>query len=76
METSSLGISFGSSNRPQSRQPADPPIAALLSDLEQRGYWMKRLICGGEFGRTPAIEIQTGGNQLAVIITITDLQFG
>ena len=43
---------------------ADPPIAALLSDLEQRGLLDETLvICGGEFGRTPAIEIPIGGGK-------------
>jgi hypothetical protein len=41
---------------------ADPPIAALLTDLQQRGLLDETLvICGGEFGRTPAVEIPIGG---------------
>ena len=41
---------------------ADQPIAALLTDLEQRGLLQETLvICGGEFGRTPAVEIPIGG---------------
>ena len=41
---------------------ADGPIAALLEDLEQRGLLDETLvICGGEFGRTPAVEIPIGG---------------
>ncbi len=37
---------------------ADGPIAALLSDLEQQGLLEETLVvCGGEFGRTPAVEI-------------------
>jgi len=41
---------------------ADPPIAGLLTDLEQRGLLKETLvICGGEFGRTPATEIPIGG---------------
>ena len=37
---------------------ADGPIAALLTDLAQRGLLDETLvICGGEFGRTPAVEI-------------------
>jgi hypothetical protein len=37
---------------------ADGPIAALLTDLAQRGLLEETLvICGGEFGRTPAVEI-------------------
>ena len=43
-------------------QQADQPIAALLTDLEQRGLLQETLvICGGEFGRTPAVEIPIGG---------------
>lgn len=41
---------------------ADGPIAALLTDLAQRGLLRDTLvICGGEFGRTPAVEIPIGG---------------
>ena len=41
---------------------ADGPIAALLTDLAQRGLLKDTLvICGGEFGRTPAVEIPIGG---------------
>ena len=41
---------------------ADPSIAALLTDLEQRGLLDQTLvIVGGEFGRTPATEIPIGG---------------
>lgn len=41
---------------------ADTPIAALLTDLERRGLLDDTLvICGGEFGRTPAVEIPIGG---------------
>jgi uncharacterized protein (DUF1501 family) len=40
----------------------DGPIAALLTDLSQRGLLEDTLIiCGGEFGRTPAVEIPIGG---------------
>ncbi len=40
----------------------DGPIAALLGDLAQRGLLDETLvICGGEFGRTPAVEIPIGG---------------
>jgi hypothetical protein len=40
----------------------DTPIAALLTDLSQRGLLEETLIiCGGEFGRTPAVEIPIGG---------------
>jgi len=39
----------------------DGPIAALLTDLKQRGLLGETLvICGGEFGRTPAIELAEG----------------
>ena len=41
---------------------ADGPVAALLSDLNARGLLGETLvICGGEFGRTPAVEIPIGG---------------
>jgi hypothetical protein len=40
----------------------DGPVAALLTDLAQRGLLKDTLIiCGGEFGRTPAVEIPIGG---------------
>jgi len=40
----------------------DQPIAALLADLKQRGLLEKTLvICGGEFGRTPAVELPQPG---------------
>ena len=43
-------------------QEADGPIAGLLTDLAQRGLLEETLvICGGEFGRTPAVEIPIGG---------------
>lgn len=39
----------------------DGPIAALLTDLKQRGLFDETLvICGGEFGRTPAVELVNG----------------
>ena len=39
----------------------DGPIAALLTDLKQRGLFEETLvICGGEFGRTPAVELVNG----------------
>lgn len=39
----------------------DGPIAALLNDLKQRGLFDETLvICGGEFGRTPAVELTNG----------------
>ena len=40
---------------------ADGPIAALLTDLKGRGLLDETLvICGGEFGRTPAVELVAG----------------
>jgi hypothetical protein len=42
-------------------QEADGPIAALLTDLERLGLLDETLVlCGGEFGRTPAVEIPIG----------------
>jgi hypothetical protein len=39
----------------------DGPIAALLGDLKQRGMLDETLVlCGGEFGRTPAVELVNG----------------
>ncbi len=39
----------------------DGPLAALLTDLKQRGLFEDTLvICGGEFGRTPAVELANG----------------
>lgn len=42
----------------------DQPLAALLKDLKQRGLLDETLIvCGGEFGRTPTVELpQAGAN--------------
>ena len=40
----------------------DQGIAALLTDLKQRGLLQDTLVlCGGEFGRTPAVEIPAPG---------------
>jgi hypothetical protein len=40
----------------------DQAIAALLGDLKQRGLLDETLvICGGEFGRTPAVELAQPG---------------
>ncbi len=40
----------------------DQPIAALLTDLKQRGMLDDTLVIwGGEFGRTPAVELSTFG---------------
>src|SRR5262249_20976497 len=43
---------------------ADQPIAALLKDLKQRGMLDETLVIwGGEFGRTPSVELpQAGAN--------------
>jgi hypothetical protein len=39
----------------------DQGIAALLTDLKQRGLFEETLvICGGEFGRTPSVELVNG----------------
>jgi hypothetical protein len=39
----------------------DGPIAALLTDLKQRGMLEDTLVvCGGEFGRTPSVELANG----------------
>lgn len=40
----------------------DPAIAALLTDLKQRGMFEDTLVIwGGEFGRTPTVELTGGG---------------
>jgi hypothetical protein len=40
----------------------DGPIAALMADLKQRGMFDDTLIVwGGEFGRTPSVELGDGG---------------
>jgi hypothetical protein len=40
----------------------DGPIAAFISDLKQRGLFEDTLILwGGEFGRTPTVELGDGG---------------
>ncbi|MEP6957077.1 MAG: DUF1501 domain-containing protein, partial [Chthoniobacterales bacterium] len=40
----------------------DGPIAALLTDLKQRGMLEDTLVLwGGEFGRTPTVELNDGG---------------
>jgi hypothetical protein len=42
-------------------QECDGAIAALLADLKQRGLFEETLVlCGGEFGRTPAVELANG----------------
>jgi hypothetical protein len=48
-------------NHRQLAGQCDGPIAALLTDLKQRGLFDDTLvICGGEFGRTPAVELVNG----------------
>jgi hypothetical protein len=43
----------------------DQPIAALISDLKQRGMLDDTLIIwGGEFGRTPTVELKPDGTPL------------
>ncbi len=40
----------------------DQPIAALITDLKQRGMFDDTLILwGGEFGRTPTVELEASG---------------
>jgi hypothetical protein len=42
---------------------ADQPIAALLTDLKQRGMLQDTLVIwGGEFGRTPVVELPAFGS--------------
>lgn len=42
---------------------SDQPIAALLTDLEQRGMLEETLVLwGGEFGRTPVVELPAFGS--------------
>lgn len=44
-------------------QASDKPIAALLKDLKQRGMLDEVLVMwGGEFGRTPVVELPTPGS--------------
>jgi hypothetical protein len=39
----------------------DQAIAALLTDLKQRGLFDETIVlCGGEFGRTPSVELVNG----------------
>jgi uncharacterized protein (DUF1501 family) len=41
----------------------DQPISALLTDLKQRGLLDETLVIwGGEFGRTPTVELNNDGN--------------
>jgi len=49
----------------------DQPIAALLTDLKQRGLWDSTLvICGSEFGRTPMLQGGSGRQHNAAGFTI------
>ncbi len=44
-------------------QESDQPIAALLTDLKQRGMLEDTLVIwGGEFGRTPVVELPSFGS--------------
>ncbi|MFO0911390.1 MAG: DUF1501 domain-containing protein [Pirellulales bacterium] len=50
------------SNHRQLAQEIDQPIAALITDLKQRGMFDDTLILwGGEFGRTPTVELSGEG---------------
>ena len=43
----------------------DKPIAALLTDLKMRGLFDETLVMwGGEFGRTPVVELPSPGNNI------------
>ena len=43
----------------------DQPVAALLKDLKQRGMLEDTLVIfGGEFGRTPTVELNAGGESM------------
>ncbi|MBI2423037.1 MAG: DUF1501 domain-containing protein [Candidatus Hydrogenedentes bacterium] len=43
----------------------DQPIAALIADLKQRGMFEDTLVIwGGEFGRTPTVELQANGTPM------------
>lgn len=45
-------------------QEIDGPIAALMTDLKQRGMFEDTLIIwGGEFGRTPVVELEQGSTK-------------
>jgi len=44
----------------------DQPIAALLTDLKRSGLWEDTLVIwGGEFGRTPTVELTVDGKAMA-----------
>jgi hypothetical protein len=51
-------------NHRQFAGETDQPIAALLTDLKQRGLLGQTLVIwGGEFGRLPVVQRQRNGNQ-------------
>jgi uncharacterized protein (DUF1501 family) len=53
---------FIEKNHRKLAQECDQPIAALLTDLKQRGLLEETLVlCGGEFGRTPVVELPQPG---------------
>src|SRR5262249_30288308 len=62
------GASFGEDiveRLPQLCRETDRPIAALLTDLKQRGLLDETLVIwGGEFGRTPMNEARNGSKFL------------
>src|SRR5204862_419803 len=48
-------------NHPKYAQATDQPIAALLTDLKQRGLWDQTLVIwASEFGRTPMMQGDKG----------------
>src|ERR1700726_2476414 len=50
------------SNHGRLARECDQPIGALLKDLKQRGMLQDTLVIwGGEFGRTPTVELPTPG---------------
>ncbi|MBM3727315.1 MAG: DUF1501 domain-containing protein [Acidobacteria bacterium] len=52
-------------NHAKNAGECDQPIAALLADLKQRGLFNDTLVIwGGEFGRTPTVELAAFGSNL------------
>lgn len=52
-------------NHTRLAKECDKPIGALLTDLEQRGMLEDTLVIwGGEFGRTPTVELEAFGSNL------------
>ncbi len=50
-------------NHGQLARQVDRPIAAFLTDLKQRGMLDETLVVwGGEFGRTPVVEMPNPSN--------------